>query len=334
MLLIAALLFGLLVVGLLVYVVREATVLKTTAAALQGELTQFKQGGFQALVRDVLQQDRQQLLEQQQRATRAAEQFNQSLGAIATQISSLNDLQVKVSELNDLLKPQQLRGELGEVIVRTLIADKLPPSHYEENHTFADGKKVEFVITLNDRLIPIDSKLQLEDYKRMREAPEERRGALRTEFKRTVKQKIDEVKAYIRPEEGTYNFALMVIPSEAVYYDLIASRDFTEAGGLYDYARAQHVFVVSPLTFWAYLTAIAQGLQGLEVGRRAEDILASLQTLASHIRDFSHHEFRLIGDHLRNATTNYDEAKEKLQQIEEGLTTLERFDAQKAGVPA
>ena len=254
------------------YLAEQGSAMRAASDALGQELRQFKEGGFDKLVREKLGaiQDKstseidsrereikkQQglLLEQQRQATAAFQALHQNMGSIAAQIQNLGELQGKVGELNDLLKPQQLRGELGEVIVRSLIADKLPPGQYEEEYTFADGKKVEFAIRLNDRLVPVDSKLQLEDFKRMRDATDDRtRQTCRTEFKRKVKQKIDEVKQYIRPEEGTHNFALMVIPSEAVYYDLIGHKDFLDESGLYEYARYQNVFLTSPLTFWAYL---------------------------------------------------------------------------------
>lgn len=331
--------------GLVVYVVRHTARLQATSEALQTQLQQFKEGGFDRLVREklaalteqaakelaarerLIQQSRTELVEQQRLATEAVEHFKTDLGRVTTQIASLSELHAKVGELNDLLKPQQLRGELGEVIVRTLIEDKLPRAQYEEEYAFADGKRVEFVVRLNERLVPIDSKLQLEDFKRMREAPEAERPRYRTEFKRTVKQKIDEVKTYIRPEEGTHNFALMVIPSEAVFYDIIAHKDFLEESGLFEYARSVNVFLVSPLTFWAYLTAIAQGLRGLEIERRAEDILANLQSLSAAVRSFAAAEFRLVGEHLRNASNKYDEAKDRLRSIEQGLVTLERVES-------
>ena len=349
MVVVLAALAAVLIVGavawLVVYVVKEATTLKATTESLQHQLTQFKEGGFDKLVSEkltvlvqtaakelqareqLIEQGHSELINQQRRASEAAEQFKKDLGSVTTQISQLSELGDKVGELNDLLKPQQLRGELGEVIVRALIADKLPRGHYEEEFTFADGKKVEFVIRLNDRLIPVDSKLQLEDFRRLRDADERQRPSHRTEFKRKVKQKIDEVKGYIRPEEGTWNFALMVIPSEAVYYELIGEKDFVEEGGLYDYARAQNVFLASPLTFWAYLTVIAQGLRGLEIGHRAEEILSGLQTLAGKIRHFSQDEFQTLGMHLRNATNKYDEALRKLRDVEDGLTTMERVES-------
>ena len=319
---------GLLVVALLalvIYLVQKATVLKTTASDLHAQLQQFKEGGFKTLIKEELALLTSHATQHQILATQATAQIQRDLGLVAKQVQDLDALGHRVGELNDLLKPQQLRGELGEVIVKTLIADKLPPSHYEENYTFRNGKRVEFAIRLNDRFIPIDSKFQLEDFKRLREAPEEKRPALRAEFKRKVRQKIDEVKEYIRPDEGTYDFALMVIPSEAVFYELIAAKDFVQESGLYDYARASNVFIVSPLTFWAYLTAIAKGLQGLEVGRRAEEIMASLNTFAADVQALIGGDVKVLGDHLRNAMAKYEVTRATLQEIDDGLRSLKRL---------
>ena len=317
------------------YATEQGAALKATSETLALELRQFKEGGFDALVREKLQALHQEatsrdklLSDQQSKATAALSGFHEKVGQIASQIESLGELHTKVGQLNDLLKPQQLRGELGEVIVRTLIADKLPPGQFEEDYGFADGKRVEFAIRLSEKLIPVDSKLQLDAYKRMRDAADERqRQTCRTEFKREVKRKVDEVSQYIRPEEGTHNFALMVIPSEAVYYDLIGHKDFLDESGLYDYARAHNVFIVSPLTFWAYLIAIAHGLRGLEIGRRAEEILSGLQTLSGKIRDLARDEFNVLGTHLKNARNQYDEAQRKLQEIDEHLRSLERLQS-------
>lgn len=326
------------IVGLLIYVVREATVLKVSATELRDELQEFKTRGFDELIRAKLEpferatQERERLLQQKdaelsgqrQEALRQITAIREGFGEVRAKMGQLAELQGKVGELNDLLKPQQLRGELGEVIVRNLLADKLS-KQYEEEYTFSDGKKVEFVIRLGEKLIPVDSKLQVEDYKRVRDAEERQRPALRTEFKRKVRQKIDEVKQYIRPHEGTYNFALMVIPSEAVFYELVANKDFTENGGLYEYAQTQNVFLTSPLTFWAYLVTIAQGLKGLEIEHRAEEVLASLQTLAGQVRSFAQEEFRKVGVHLRNANSQYDQAEKALKDVEQALTNVERI---------
>ncbi|MBI2104616.1 MAG: DNA recombination protein RmuC [Candidatus Omnitrophica bacterium] len=322
MTLLTALLAGGVVLALAVYILRQAAqMIRHRLEALE-QAARRQVEEREALIR----QRSEELLQQRRETIEQIAAIHERFGQVQTQIQGLHELQGKVGELNDLLKPQQLRGELGEVIVRNLLADKLP-KQYEEEHTFSDGKKVEFAIRLNDKLIPVDSKLQLEDYKRLRDADERQRPALRTEFKRKVRQKIDEVKQYIRPQEGTTNFALMVIPSEAVFYELVASKDFTEDGGLYDYAQMQRVFLTSPLTFWAYLTTIAQGLKGLEIEHRAEEVLASLQHLAAQVRSFVQEEFRKLGGHLRNATSQYDQAEKALKDVEQALTDLERIGA-------
>ena len=312
--------------ALLVYVVREAAVFKTTAMLMKDKLEAIESASARQMEdrERLLRQKDDELLKQRRESVQQISEIHKGFGAVQAQIHGLTQLQSQVGELNDLLKPQQLRGELGEVIVRNLLADKLP-KQYEEEYTFSDGKKVEFAIRMNNRLIPVDSKLQLEDYKRVRDADERQRPALRTEFKRKVKQKIDEVKQYIRPQEGTVNFALMVIPSEGVFYELIASKDFTEDGGLYDYAQTQHVFLTSPLTFWAYLTTIAEGLKGLEIEQRAQEVLASLQSLAAQIRNFAQEEFRKVGIHLRNANSQYDQAEKAFKDVEQSLTNVERL---------
>lgn len=334
-----------LLIAALIYVVRKAAalqssaaVLQTSAAELKQELQEFKTRSFDDLIRAKLEpferatQDREKLLQQKENELARQRQetiaqitaIREGFGEVRTKMAQLADLQGKVGELNDLLKPQQLRGELGEVIVRNLLADKLP-KQYAEEYTFSDGKKVEFAIRLGEKLIPVDSKLQIEDYKRLREAQENQRPALRTEFKRKVRQKIDEVKQYIRPQEGTYNFALMVIPSEAVFYELVANKDFTEDGGLYEYAQSNNVFLTSPLTFWAYLVTIAQGMKGLEIEHRAEEVLASLQSLSGQVRSFAQEEFRKVGVHLRNANSQYDQAEKALKDVEQALNNVERI---------
>ena len=323
-----SLVIGAVLIALLVYVVREAAVFKTTAELMRDKLEAIESAATRQIEERerVIKQKDEELSRQRRDTIQQISAIHEGLGTVKTQIEGLTQLQGKVGELNDLLKPQQLRGELGEVIVRNLLADKLP-KQYEEEHTFADGKKVEFVIRMNDRLIPVDSKFQVEDYKRVRNADERQRPALRTEFKRKVKQKIDEVKQYIRPKEGTVNFALMVIPSEGVFYELVASKDFTEDGGLYEYARTQNVFLTSPLTFWAYVTTIAQGLKGLEIEQRAEEVLASLQNLAGQIRSFAQEEFRKVGFHLRNANLQYDQAEKAFKDVEQSITNIERMGA-------
>lgn len=303
--------------------VLAAGVLWLVYALIRQQVTQLTQ----RLTHD-LEQRQQQQQHNELKAASAAQRLQEDFGAVKTHIANLQGLQREVTELNNLLKPQQVRGKLGEFMVGLTISDLLPQGHYAENHTFADGKQVEFVLKLSDRLIPVDAKLPLDAYKRMRDTSDpSQRQAARSEFKRVVRKKIDEVKDYIRPQEGTFSFAVMVIPSEAVYYDLIAGEDFTADGGLDGYARERSIFLTSPNTFWAYVVTIAQGLRGLEIGRQAEQILASLQSLAGKIHSFTQDDFRTLGGHLADATKKYDEAKRRLHDMDEEARMLERAES-------
>ena len=172
---------GIVLIALLVYVVREAAVFKTTAELMRDKLEAIESAATRQVEERerVIRQKDEELSRQRRDTIQQISAIHEGFGTVKTQIEGLTQLQGKVGELNDLLKPQQLRGELGEVIVRNLLNDKLP-KQYEEEYTFSDGKKVEFAIRMNDRLIPVDSKLQLEDYKRLRDADERQRPALRT----------------------------------------------------------------------------------------------------------------------------------------------------------
>jgi DNA recombination protein RmuC len=178
----------------------------------------------------------------------------------------------------------------------------------------------------------VDAKLQLEDFKRLRAAEGSEQKTLRTEFKRKIRQKIDEVRQYIKPEEGTFNFAIMAVPSEAVYYEIIANPEFSEGQDLSSYARAQNVVLVSPSTLWAYLMVIAEGLRGLEFERRASEILDSIKTLSGVARDLYEKEFNVLGSHLRNALGQYDNSERRIRRIKDDLEALERAETQQIGV--
>ncbi|MBI3324106.1 MAG: DNA recombination protein RmuC [Candidatus Omnitrophica bacterium] len=250
------------------------------------------------------------------------ERFAQAVTEIEKDVTVFQELRVGLGDLANLLKPQQFRGPLGEILVRELIRDKLPAEYVREQHAFRNGARVDFAIALRDKLIPVDAKFPIENYKRVREAASEAdQRRFRMEFRRDVKRHIDEVAQYIRPEEQTYNFAVMVIPSEGVYYEaIIREEDFTDDNSLYRYATARNVVAASPYTFWALLTVIEQGLRGFEISRQAERILQVMQGMTQDLRKFSQGEFRLIGEHLKNASRNFDLAGDTLKIL---LTRLE-----------
>lgn len=256
-------------------------------------------------------------LEREKQLSTHLQTFTAAVTKITHEVEVFTALKQNLGDLSNLLKPQQFRGPLGKMIVRDLIRDKLPPGSYEEEHPFRDGTRVDFVIRLNEKLVPVDAKFPVENYTRVREAttePEQRR--YRMEFKRDVKRHVDEIQRYIKPDENTYPFAIMVIPSEGVYYEaIIRDEDFTDESGIYRYATGRNVVAASPYTFWAFLTVIEQGLKGFEISKQAEKILQTMQAMAVDLTQFSQGEFRLVGEHLKHAMKNFEAAQASLEDL-------------------
>jgi DNA recombination protein RmuC len=226
-----------------------------------------------------------------------------------------------LASLQELLQPPKLRGGVGEVMLENLLRDRLPEARYEMQHRFKNGTAVDAVIRLEDRLVPIDSKFPVEGFQAvMRAQTDEERARARREFLRQVQGHIKSIaEKYILPAEGTFDFALMYIPAEHVYYEAVVRGD--EAGSVYAYAMERHVIPVSPTTFYAYLVALVYGLKGLQVEREAAQIRAGLAQLAAgfdRVRD----PLAKLGEQLRRAQNNYEAAAKALDRFGDRLQSL------------
>jgi DNA recombination protein RmuC len=225
-----------------------------------------------------------------------------------------------ISDLRDILKPAGLRGGFGEVLLEQLLRDALPAEHFEAQYRFRGGERVDFVIRLPEGLVPVDSKFPLESFSRLLAAQsEEERDRERRGFVQTIKKHVDAVAKYIMPDEGTLAFALMYIPSESVYYEVVVRDEVSsERQSLMEYARQKNVFPVSPNTFYALLQAIAKGLRGLQVERQAREIINHLERLQGDFARFKE-DFRVLGTHIRNAEGKYREVDERVDRLERKL---------------
>lgn len=227
-----------------------------------------------------------------------------------------------VSEVQRLLEVPKLRGTLGELWLEELLRQVLPANTYDLQYGFKSGDRVDAVIRLGGRLVPVDSKFPLEACQRMMEAEGDAREVERRAFRKSLRLRVDEIAdKYIRPDEGTYEFALMYIPAESVYYEAVVRNDETSDGSsVRGHALQRKVIPVSPNTFYAYLSAILHGLKGLEVEQRAREILDSLTGLQQQLGHFER-AYELVGKHLTNALKQYDETERQLGAIQR------RFDA-------
>jgi len=267
-------------------------------------------------------------------AQRTIGDVQQGLGELKEAAKHIEETGKKVASLQDLLQPPKLRGGLGELMLENLLAQVLPAAHYTCQHRFRDGNIVDAMINLGDRLVPVDSKFPLESFDRLRHAEtDDERKTARRSFVRDVRRHIDDVSKYIRPDEGTFDFAMMYIPAENVYYEAMVKGEVAEEAAICDYALTKRVIPVSPSCFYQYLTVIVWGLKGLQVEERAQAILAHLDRLNRDFGSFQS-DFNTLGTHVTNAKNRYDDASRaldkfsgRLQLTLEGTPTLASPDA-------
>jgi len=258
------------------------------------------------------------------RTTNVVSEVQGSLGKLGEVTQRVLEVGKDIAGLEQILKAPKLRGGLGETFLEQLLSQMLPREQYELQHAFRSGEKVDAVIRLSERLVPVDAKFPLENFQRMlEETEEERKKQARRAFVRDVKARVDEIsKKYILPDEDTFDFALMYVPAENVYYEIIVRDDKIEDEPLLAYAIAKRIIPVSPNSFYAYLRTILLGLKGLMIERNAREIMAVLGRLEGDLEKFRE-QFDVVGKHLTNAKHKYDEAGQLLARFEAKLTGIE-----------
>jgi len=229
----------------------------------------------------------------------------------------------QLKKLEDVLTNPKQRGVLGEYYLETVLKNVLPPSTYQMQYEFKDGTKVDAVIFIRNKVIPIDSKFSLENYNRILEATsEEEKRRLEETFKNDLKLRIEETAKYIRPEEGTMEFAFMFIPSEAIYYDLLVNKIGavkSNTRDLIQYAAGEKkVIIVSPTSFLAYLQTVLQGLKALEIEESAKEIKKRVEELARHLTSYESY-MQKLGNHLGTTVSMYNSAYKELSKIDKDV---------------
>jgi len=242
-------------------------------------------------------------------------QIHERLGEVTKATAELNERAKDLGRLEQALRPPKARGGFGELLLENLLRDRLPPSAYELQYTFTTGERVDAIIRA-EQLVPIDAKFPLDNFERMVAAESEAEQQLGEKaFARDVKGHIDAIASkYIRPGEGTYDWALMYLPAEAIYYELVCGK----TGALLSYAHEKRVFPVSATTFSAYLQVIAFGLKGLQIERSAQEVIANLGALQTEYDRFKD-EFELVGKHLSHAHGKFNDADKRLDKLEAKL---------------
>ena len=257
------------------------------------------------------------LLSNQQTAGQTATQIVERLGKLDGTAAQMLQKAADLGRLEQALRPPKARGGVGEMLLANLLRDMLPADAYRLQHTFRSGERVDAVVRV-DKLVSVDAKFPLDNFERLVNADGDAERELHEKaFARDVKGHIDAIASkYIRPAEGTFDFAFMYLPSESVYYELVCGK----TGALSSYAHDKRVIPVSPSTFHAYLLMVTQGLRALQIERHAQDVMAFCAQLGKDFERFRG-DFEVVGKHIGNAQSKYSEASGRLTRLE---TTLER----------
>jgi DNA recombination protein RmuC len=277
------------------------------------------------LVNQQLQNSSGQIGQRLDSAREVISKVSERLGELSKTSEQIHEVGKNISTLQEILRPPKLRGGLGEQFLGELLSQILPSEFFTLQYTFSSGERVDAVVKLGERLVPIDSKFPLDNFKRIIECKtEEERKAYQKTFYRDVKKHIDDIASkYILPQEGTYDFALLYIPAENVYYETITKDEaFGEDKGIFNYALKKKVVPVSPNSFFAYLQVIVFGLRGLKIEKDAQRILDSLAGLDKELEGFQG-DFQLTGKHITNAMSKFEDARRRLDKFNFKLEQIE-----------
>ena len=253
---------------------------------------------------------------------RVVGEVRRGLGAVDNQVRSVSDAARDLRRLQELLRSPKVRGGIGEFLLGDLLGQVLPEANYTLQHEFSGGERVDAVLRVGQGLVPVDAKFPLENFQRLRAADgdDSRRDARRA-FRTDVRRHIDAIsKRYIRPEEQTYEFAMMYIPAEAVYQEVL-HQEGDDGLDLFHYALTRRVVPVSPQSFYAYLQVIVLGLRGLSIEGRAQEILERLGMIHNRLERFSD-SFDVTVRHLSNAHRQAEEAGRRLARLETAFSDL------------
>lgn len=247
-----------------------------------------------------------------------------------TEVKETNKQVFSITEtlqnLEKVLKNQKQRGSLGEAGLELILSNVLPPDAYQIQYGFPGGDIVDAVIKTKDGHICVDAKFSLDNYNRLiNEADELRRDEFEKEFISDLRKRIDETAKYIRPKDGTLPFAIMYIPAEGIYYDLlinqVASRTINSRS-LIEYAyKDKNVIIVSPTTLVAYLQTILQGFRAFKIEESAKRIGERVEDLRRHLLAYEEHHTKL-GNTLGTVVNHFNRSNKSFRMIDKDILRI------------
>ncbi len=231
----------------------------------------------------------------------------------------------QMKSLENILKNPKQRGILGEFFLENMLSGQLPPDLFKMQYGFKNGEIVDAAIFMREKIIPVDAKFSLENYnKMMEEDNESERDRMEKEFKSDLKKRIDETSKYVRPEEGTTDFAFMFIPADGVFYNLLSQKVGAlnvNTHDLIEYAFKKRVIMVSPMTFYAYLQTVMQGLKALQIEQSAREIQKRVGDLGRHLNAYQDY-MKKLGTHLNTTVSSYNNAGKEFGKVDKDVIRI------------
>ncbi|MBW3538066.1 DNA recombination protein RmuC [Candidatus Parcubacteria bacterium] len=268
------------------------------------------------------------------------DRLNQAAGymmGVQQELGKMAEIGRSMKELQDFLRSPKLRGNVGEQVLRDLLQQMIPKRNFDLQYGFKSGEKVDAIVKTKNGLIPIDAKFPMENFTRAFAADnEDDKAKARHEFTKDVRKHLNSIaRKYILPAEGTVDFALMYVPSESIYYEIICNTDLQNTG------IEQKVYMVSPNTFYYFLQTIMLALEGEKVEEKAKLVLQALKGIQQDARKFGG-ELDVVGGHLtraknamEGATASYGRLSNKIEttgQLQSGTVELIEETAKKVEI--
>ena len=278
-------------------------------------------------MRGSLDKNRDTLTEQLDRTHKAiGERLDNAAKVISTVSKELGHVQEigrTMKDFQDFLRSPKLRGNIGEQVLRDLLEQILPREHFRLQHRFQTGEMVDAAILTDKGLIPIDAKFPMENFRRIMQVQSESEvERAKKDFVRDVKKHIGSIsKKYILPQEGTVDFALMYIPAEAIYYEIVM-----DDADLNTYAYDKKVLLVSPNSFYYFLRVIMLGLEGKRIEETSQRILEALSTIRNDSIKF-HESLGVLNKHVTNAKNTIDRTCAEYERLFSRIEDTSRLKA-------
>lgn len=333
----AVILLAVVVLALLGYIIWQqlrgsdsgsALLLKQDLTKLSDDITQLKDGMSKQLA-DQMGASSKQMQAQSAQNLKILEAVTEKLTKLEGTNKNVGDIANELKTLQNVLQNPKQRGVLGEYYLDQILKNTLPPGTYQLQYKLGEGLIVDAVIKLDDKVLPLDSKFSLENYNRLIDAKPEDAEVLGRAFKEDLKRRIDETSKYILPGKGTLDQALMFIPSEAIYYDLLANKvgaGNVSGRNLMQYASEKKVTIVGPSTLSAMLQTIMQGLRSIEIHKDTEKIRKNIEQLQKHL--IAHNGYMMkLGSSLGTTVGHFNNTYKELGKIDRDIVKITDAEA-------